>query len=261
MSSFLSALSQPTQGRSRVRFLGNKNRQFEEVLAAETTDRGSQNYSALSSRTTPDAYLQELLSTQCPPDQGPIVELGCNRGNNLIPLAETGHTVFGIDLDKGVLKDLNRDIREQPIKNQIHLARWDFGEAGDLPWQGEKTPINPKGLNLLGKVQAFYSVHVLSHFSAKGLEKTIQGLKQFLAPGGLFIATILQKSGKEYLSGWPADTKKRYGGIEHSEAEIQKVFAGLEETPFSRPFKPGELDKWILPEEKIHWRIFRKPVS
>lgn len=254
--------------RKSLQFCGNENGHYDELRHGLDVDHASQCYRDVASRRSGDAYLQEILKRILPTNQkkgnhnqiGPVVELGCNRGNNLIPLAKMGYEIYGVDLDDDLLKDLARNVSHRPYEDKVHLAQWDFGEKGDLPWNGETNRSNPKGLNLLGKVKAFYSVHVLSHFSSEGLQRTIQGLKQFMAPGGYFITTIIQKSGPEFLSFLSPDQRIRSGFVEHTPLDMAMAFQGLEETSYSRPFKKGELDRWKLPEEKLHWRVFRKPV-
>ncbi len=254
--------------KTSIQFCGNDNGIYDELRLGLDVDHATQSYSDIASRRSGDAYLQEILQRILPTNKrqanqtgvGPLVELGCNRGNNLIPLAKMGYDLYGVDLDEDLLKDLARNISNSPYEDRVQLAQWDFGEKGDLPWQGEINRANPKGLNLLGKVKAFYSVHVLSHFSSEGLQRTIQGLKHFLAPGGYFIATVIQKSGPEFLSFLSPDQRVRSGFVEHTPLDMAMAFQGLEETSYSRPFKKGELDKWKLPEEKLHWRVFRKPV-
>lgn len=56
---------------------------------------------------------------------GPILELGCGTGRVLIPLAEAGHTIFGLDYDPAMLDQLRVRLSNS-IKNRVALVRGDL---------------------------------------------------------------------------------------------------------------------------------------
>jgi SAM-dependent methyltransferase len=55
----------------------------------------------------------------------PILELGCGTGRVLLPLAEAGHSVFGLDHDPGMLNFLQERIPEA-VKKRVILIRGDM---------------------------------------------------------------------------------------------------------------------------------------
>jgi len=56
---------------------------------------------------------------------GPILELGCGTGRVLLPLAEAGYTVFGLDYDPAMLNFL-RDRITNSVRKRVMLIRSDM---------------------------------------------------------------------------------------------------------------------------------------
>ncbi|MFN8614626.1 MAG: class I SAM-dependent methyltransferase [Vampirovibrionales bacterium] len=208
------------------------------------------------------------LIQQYVPVSSPILELGCHQGNNLLPLAQQGYQMYGVDLEKELLKALQEKARGKSLENNVTVKQWDFAEAGDTPW--------PK---MKGQFKAIYATHVFSHLSGPHLIKTVQALKDQLAPGGLFIATILDKSKERIGIGWKIRIKfnllvykllywidkrpfseESAGFVHHSQQEVDQAFAGLTLLKnASRPFYRGEPKRWVLPEKRIRWVVYQKP--
>lgn len=55
----------------------------------------------------------------------PILELGCGTGRVLIPLAQSDHTVYGLDIDDGMLDFCHQQV-VQEIKPRVHLLQADL---------------------------------------------------------------------------------------------------------------------------------------
>lgn len=229
------------------RFKCNQDKDYSILARKGRADYAVRNYIQFDRRTTPDTYLLDIIKQHLKPGD-PILELGCNHGNNLLPLAKQGYSLYGVDISKEVLETIEAKIRKEPhLEKQIRLAQWDFGENGDVPWP-----------EIRNRFKAIVSVHVLSHFSAAHLIKTMQRIQDYLAPGGLMIVTIIKPGAKSTI----APEYRLLGGyIEHDDATVEKAFAGLQRLEASRPFKPGELTVWKLPEKQIEWLVFQKPVS
>jgi SAM-dependent methyltransferase len=56
---------------------------------------------------------------------GPVLELGCGTGRVLVPLAQHGYTLFGLDHDAGMLTFLKRNIPEG-CTGSIHVFQADM---------------------------------------------------------------------------------------------------------------------------------------
>jgi len=103
----------------------------------------------------------------------PILELGCGTGRLLIPLAEAGYGVYGLDKDAGMLAVLQRAMRTDRTLG-AHLLQGDFAA---IPFQA--------GFNLI--------LMPCNTFSTLSEEIRILALKQVkacLAPGGMFAASL-----------------------------------------------------------------------
>jgi SAM-dependent methyltransferase len=79
-------------------------------------------YHAHHSLHAEDLPLWLELASRC---GGPILELGCGTGRVLVPLAEAGHRVYGLDKDAGMLAVLQRFLNSD-IKPRVHLLLGDF---------------------------------------------------------------------------------------------------------------------------------------
>ena len=55
----------------------------------------------------------------------PILELGCGSGRVLLPLAQQGHTVFGLDNDFAMLSFLRQNL-PATIAHRVHIFQADF---------------------------------------------------------------------------------------------------------------------------------------
>ena len=66
-------------------------------------------------------FWRELAKRQA----GNILELGCGTGRVLLPLAEAGHRIFGLDGDAQMLTFLKRNI-PQALRSQVNIFRGDL---------------------------------------------------------------------------------------------------------------------------------------
>jgi SAM-dependent methyltransferase len=62
----------------------------------------------------------------------PVLELACGTGRVLIPIAQAGHTVYGVDLSKNMLDVCRRKVEEQGLGDRVHLALANMASF-DLP--------------------------------------------------------------------------------------------------------------------------------
>jgi SAM-dependent methyltransferase len=107
-----------------------------------------------------DRYLQELLSA------GPVLDIGCGRGELIALLGEHGVEAYGIDLDANVAaeaKAAGRDVRHEGALEHLE---------GLAP----------------GSLGAIVSTQVIEHLEFGALLKLLELSASRLRPGGLFIA-------------------------------------------------------------------------
>ncbi len=84
---------------------------------------------------------------------GPLLELGCGTGRVLIPLAEAGFSITGIDTSAVMLKPAKEAVASLSPDGAVHLVRLDMREAN-------KAPGGPFGL-------AMFSLNGLMHIESQ----------------------------------------------------------------------------------------------
>ena len=103
----------------------------------------------------------------------PILELGCGTGRVLLPLAKAGHTVFGLDNDRAMLRFLSARLTPDE-QRMIHLVQADMTQF-HLEIQF--------GLILL-------PCNTLSTLSRTALWRLFARVSHHLSPGGIFAASL-----------------------------------------------------------------------
>ena len=234
-----------------LRFLGNASRQYPELFTPNGT-HGTQDYTRLTPRLSADAFLQQELEKYIKPGDL-ILEIGCNRGNNLIPLSKK-YAAYGLDLQAPLLKELQEKARVSHLQFNPQTAVWDFAENGTLP---------PEWEHLQGKLKAIYAVQVVSHLTTKSLQDAFKNLcKHYLAPGGVVILTNTE----------PMDCNRRgrdlnRGSICHTAAEIRDSFPGLRVKKRSRYQNEDHHFDTIISDpnrlesvlSRTYWWVLQKP--
>ncbi|MDX1520928.1 MAG: class I SAM-dependent methyltransferase, partial [Anaerolineae bacterium] len=61
---------------------------------------------------------------------GPILEMGCGTGRVLLPLAQAGHTITGLDLSADALETARAKVEAAGIKEQVRLVQADMRYCG-----------------------------------------------------------------------------------------------------------------------------------
>jgi SAM-dependent methyltransferase len=213
------------------------------------------------SRTEPDDFVLDTFRHLKADD--PILELGCNAGNNLVALAKAEHhAVYGLDVEEHCLKSLRARASEEHVRRRVKSTRWNFAKSGSLP--SPKTHSGwPKSF------KGMYAVHTLSHMSSEHMISVMQRLTDRLEPGGLFVVTNIDPLIKIRVYD---RFRAHFGYVQHKEADIMRAFSGLDLVQ-SRKFHSGELRKTLKTsdqehlyrellkrEEQLTWYVFRKPV-
>lgn len=99
----------------------------------------------------------------------PILELGCGTGRILIPLAQIGHTIFGIDNSPDMLAFLKRQVTPE-LRSSIHIIEGDMTDFQiDTQFRLIILPCN-----------------TYSTFDAETRSTILACIFDHLAPGGLF---------------------------------------------------------------------------
>lgn len=110
----------------------------------------------------------------------PILELACGTGRVLIPLAEAGFEVYGVDFSESMLAVCRRKVEEKHLADRIHLTLSDMASF-DLPRKDFTLTIIP--------ARSF--MHL---FTQEDQISCLQQVYQHLRPGGIFIIDIYAPS-------------------------------------------------------------------
>ncbi|MBN1992611.1 MAG: class I SAM-dependent methyltransferase [Anaerolineae bacterium] len=89
----------------------------------------AQYYDLIHNNFNDDGPMWETLARQA---NGPILEIGCGTGRLLLPLAQQGHTLAGIDLSAVALRAAQTKIKSAGLSERITLHRADMRHF-DLP--------------------------------------------------------------------------------------------------------------------------------
>lgn len=122
-----------------------------------------------------------------------ILEVGCGKGNNLLPLMEKGFRVYGIDLSEAAVENLKCE-----------------GEKRSVFLEKEQAVVG--NMNGLPYVNDFFDFvldrEALTHNKKEDIVKSVSEIKRVLRAGGKFISIDLfgenhpdKKFGKEICSG------------------------------------------------------------
>jgi SAM-dependent methyltransferase len=104
----------------------------------------------------------------------PVLELGCGTGRVMIPLAQAGHTVFGLDRNRAML---------QVLKEKLALP-W---AARTRIFQADAT-----GFNLAQKFGLIlFPCNTYSTLPEAGRAQCLRRVRRHLASGGVFVASTV----------------------------------------------------------------------
>jgi len=108
------------------------------------------------------------------PDGGRILELGCGSGRVLIPLAQAGHRITGVDGSQGMLNALNVKLENEApeVMDRVELAHASF----------DTFSANQR-FDLI-----YFSCDTFQHLVGTEVQlKTLRNIRELLAPGGRLI--------------------------------------------------------------------------
>ena len=124
---------------------------------------------------------------------GPILELACGTGRVLVPIAEAGFTVHGLDISENMLHVARAKINDKKLSHLVSLSRHDMANF-DLPMKNHG--------------MAFIAARSFMHlFTQRKQLDCLECVYRHLKPGGLLIMDLYAPSFK-WLSQSPEDDFK-----------------------------------------------------
>ncbi len=105
----------------------------------------------------------------------PVLEIGCGTGRLLLPLAQQGFQLVGVDLSPAMLARARQSLEEQKMLSQVELV-----EA------------NAQTLQLSQRFRlAFVGLNSFAHFTTRDAQRAVlAALHAHLLPGGLLILDL-----------------------------------------------------------------------
>jgi len=112
---------------------------------------------------------------------GPVLELGCGAGRLLIPIAQAGCTITGIEESDLMLTALRNRLagETEDVSRRVELVQGDILEK-------------MAGLGQFALI--FIAFNTIWHLEEKAQQECLRVARQHLAPGGVLIVDVLQPS-------------------------------------------------------------------
>lgn len=136
--------------------------------------------------TAPNVFLQEMQ----PALSGDILTIAEGEGRNAVFLAGQGLHVTAWDYAESGLAKVDKLAAKQGVQVQTELVDLAEAEWRQNQWDG--------------------IVNVFGHFSGEIRQKTMQGVRNAVKPGGYFIAEVYSQYQIPYKSGGPKDSDFLY---------------------------------------------------
>jgi SAM-dependent methyltransferase len=115
---------------------------------------------------------------------GPILELGCGSGRVLIPLAEAGHQVIGVDASATMLARCQAAAHDAGVAERVTLVQGDMADL-HLPERGMKLAIVALG--------TFNHLATLADRRA-----ALAAIRAHMAPGALLVVDVAQADARRF---------------------------------------------------------------
>lgn len=121
----------------------------------------------------------------------PILELACGTGRVLIPIAQAGFEIYGIDISANMLDVCRRAVREQGLEERVFLTEADMA-----------------GFNLLRKefALAFLALRSFMHLLTRERQQScLNSLREHLRPCGTLVIDVIAPD-NEHLAVKPSES-------------------------------------------------------
>jgi SAM-dependent methyltransferase len=134
-------------------------------------DRIARFFDAEYADYTDDLPMLHALAQQA---RGPLLELGCGTGRALVPLAQAGFEIDGIDSSPEMLKIARAKVQAAGVSNRTRLIEGDFG----------------RGFSAGHYHFAFALMNTFLHVEGPEHETTLRAWHNALAPRGLLLIDV-----------------------------------------------------------------------
>jgi SAM-dependent methyltransferase len=174
-------------------------------------------------------------------DKGPVLELGCGRGEFLGLLEEAGIKAKGVDSDEGMVDKARAEGLDVVCGDAVAFLHGD-----SLPG-GTQDPAP-------GSYQGVFCAHFIEHLTADQARELLAGVRRVLAPGGRFVAVTPNPACYAVLSHdfWRDPTHVRFYDLPLLEFLCRQAGLEVEETGTNPANHPGPPPEYLVPEPVVH---------
>jgi SAM-dependent methyltransferase len=187
-------------------------------------------------------HTREVLRHYVPmfKDRGPVLELGCGRGEFLGLLEEAGVKAQGVDSDEGMVDKARAEGLDVLCGDAIAFLH------GGLPG-GAQGPVP-------GPYRGVFCSHFIEHLTPDQARELLAGVRRVLAPGGRFVAVTPNPACYAVLSHdfWRDPTHVRFYDLPLLEFLCRQAGLEVEETGTNPANHPGPPPEYLVPEPLVH---------
>ena len=173
-----------------------------------------------------------------------VLELACGAGRLLLPLAQAGFDVTGVDLSEEMLKIARQKLAQAgpSLAGRVQLHQGDMRRLDEV----------------LGDAQfdfVFVAINSFQHLLTQADQLAcLRSARRHLAPAGVFVVDVMNPEEKEH---YPADGRMEFNGATYNPAHHSTVYSFLSTTAqpadqlrhyhyfFDETFRDGTLKRTV----------------
>jgi SAM-dependent methyltransferase len=179
-------------------------------------------------------HTREVLGHYVPmfEGRGPVLELGCGRGEFLDLLEAAGVRALGVDSDEGMVEKARADGLEVLLGDAVEHLHAD-------------PPPGPYG--------GVFCAHFVEHLDPEQVTRLLAGVRRVLAPGGRFVAATPNPACYAVLSHdfWRDPTHVRFYDLPLLEFLCRQAGLEVERTGTNPANHPGPPPEFLAPEPVV----------
>lgn len=189
--------------------------------------------------------------------EGPILECGCGRGRNVVPLAARGHTVVGLDHARTALVGLRDRVRREGLQARAAGLQHDLREP--LPLTD-------------GAAAAVLDITAVDNLTDP-VDRRHYGLEvaRVLRPGGLLVVVTFASDDGYYAPFLTSSPEPATGVVEDPNTGIKNQLfdAGLLDSVFCPPLRREAAGRLVFEDDaaEMAWtrrfllHVYRRPAD
>lgn len=131
----------------------------------------------------PNVFVTEIAHKL--PKNGKVLCIAEGEGRNAVYLATLGFSVMSWDFAASGLEKTKRLAEEKDV-----IVSTELQDLADVQWEDEQWDA---------------IIHIFGHFPKEVMDRTLEGVKQALKPGGYYLSELYTKTQLQYGTGGPGN--------------------------------------------------------